>query len=161
MFKKILTSLFVIVACLNGGCVGVGITSDNKIDPATPTISTSSDVVLVEYPGEQKPYKNGTMINLLIKNLGDDTIVFSSDYGLKVWSKDGQDWKSVENNVHYPEREWLLKPGNENPLGLPLLSSPYIPDLKSTIIIRVEVNGYSISSPDRLVNASIEIPLEP
>jgi hypothetical protein len=47
-------------------------------------------------------YKNNEHLTLQIINQTEDIIVFPSDYGLKIFGKDGQNWVAIQNNMIYP-----------------------------------------------------------
>jgi hypothetical protein len=78
-----------------------------------------------------------------------------------MYTKVGENWISVINNMHYPSEIGYLPPFNEFPPGMATSVSPNIPDLSMPQTIRIVIIGYYENSEEDLVGAYLDIKLLP
>jgi hypothetical protein len=113
--------------------------------------------------------KIGQSIFLRLENLSSSTIVFPTDYGVKIltYSNDRKLWKEIMNEGVYlpPDSHPVLKPYNEDGLrflGIPL--SPVLEDTSDEISVRIVVIGTVYEddqATDKLLGSYTDLTLSP
>ena len=106
-------------------------------------------------------FRNGKDITLQARNISENAIVFPYDLNIKIFFKDADEWKLVENQLEYPRRNLILLPEEEFKPGLFVGMVPYIPDMKEKTTIRIVVVGSVKDHPEDEVAAYLDVVLKP
>lgn len=131
-----------------------------------PDINTPVDQMNIEFRlfsevNLKNTFTNGDDIGLRLRNISDKTIVFTYDYNIKMFLRDNDQWKLIENQLEYPRRNPILYPEKEYKPGLFIGMIPYIQDMKENTTIRIVVVGSVKDHPDEEVAAYLDVVLKP
>lgn len=153
-------SFFIIIFCVSCSD-NTKVTSFSMPGIEIPLKDMNNQIQFVNPPVLGNSYKNNNLLFLDITNRSDKSIIFSGDYGVKIFILKDGDWVPVKNNFHYGNQEEILPVKTSYPFGLPITLLPFIPELKENVTIRVVVTGHIENSPDKMIGAYIDIPLKP
>jgi hypothetical protein len=106
-------------------------------------------------------HRNNNNLTLQLTNLSGVDIVFSDNFGVRVAAEDGETWKDIANNSPSSKGTIVLPTNKSLPAGLMVTVLPSIPDLSSSIEVRVVVIGHTVSRTGEEVAASIDVELDP
>lgn len=155
----ILIILFIMLALISCGANDQQPSNDMPdIDVKTENWNTS--IRLVDDPMLSNSFKNGKTFTLGVENLSDTPIIFPNDFGIKLITRDGQSWTNISNNFYYSGQE-LLPTKSSWPLGLVVSALPYIPNLSSSINIRIVIIGHAENNDKELLGAYLDVTLKP
>lgn len=158
MKKKFELILFILLVVFVYGCSSNG---DTLPDIDIPFSEMNKELELVPNPGGGLIARNNEYYDFQIKNLADHTIIFPNDYGVKLYTKQENEWCLIENGFTYPEGNKVLPLANEFPPGLVVAILPYVFDMDQEEIIRVVIIGYPENSSDQSVGAYYDLTLNP
>jgi hypothetical protein len=152
----LVTFLFLISSCS---------TKNDRNSNDLPGITISVEEMNTAFVIEDDPitansHENNKRLSLVIRNLSDKTIVFPSDYGLRIFEFQDQMWNIVQNRMGYAESEKVLLPYDVFPPGLTAVAYPNIPGLLEPARIRIVMVGHYENSDSEVVGAYIDITLK-
>jgi|WetSurMetagenome_2_1015567.scaffolds.fasta_scaffold48106_1 hypothetical protein len=160
MKKCFVSCLIILVFLLMSSC-----TSRETIEAMPgidiPLAEYNTKFVITLWPGTPNAIKNGGIASLVLHNQSGISFVFSNDYGVKIFEKQSQGWKPVENRFEYPNVKYLLQTSTGNPGGLAFEASPFDPELKSPATVRIILIGHVKDKPDETVGAFIDMEINP
>ncbi len=120
----------------------------------------NTSMKLIDDPILSNSYKNGKLFTLRVENLSKTAITSSNNFEVKVITLDGQNWIDVPNNFYNAGPDYL--PTKESyPLGLLVTILPYIPNLSSSINIRIVIIGHAEDNDKELLGAYYDVVLNP
>lgn len=129
------------------GCV-------NKLPDEIPDIGVSADEIntRVDLLGpfiDNNTVKNHDLVDITVRVVTQDKIVFSKDYGARIFTYEQDKWVEIKNDMIFsesiPDQVILPLPeGNLFPFGNAAVS-PYIENLKRSIPIRIILVGNLVS----------------
>lgn len=127
-----------------------------SIDPQkiNTTIKLSDSVV-------ENSYKNDEILRVTVTNHSDDPVIFTNDFGIKIFTVQGNSWVEIQNNYSYDENPGRLPPYEDVPIGFVIKMLPSLPEMHSSQSIRVLVVGYPESNKNQPVGAFMDILLYP
>jgi len=117
-------------------------------------------IKLADDPALSNSFKNGQDLTLRVENLSTEPIVFPENFGLRVMTKDGQNWVDVQSNSYNSGLQYLPTEAAW-PLGLLVSALPYIPNLSSSINIRIVIVGHAEDNDKELLGAYFDVTLNP
>jgi hypothetical protein len=124
--------------------------------------SAMNEVIQIEeLPQFGNSHKNNTFLYLHVKNLSQKTIAFSRVSAVTIFTKNGENWDSVINNMHYPSEIIYLTPTNKSPSGIVINTVPHISMMIESKTIRIIVIGYYENSESDLVGAYLDVTIKP
>lgn len=106
-------------------------------------------------------FKNGETLSLVVTNISDTPIVFSDDFGAKIFSLKNKKWVEVKNNYMYSGNPGKLPPKKDVPIGFVVKMKPYLPDMLDSQSIRIVVIGYPENDKNNVTGAFVDITLYP
>lgn len=124
-----------------------------------PINSMNKNIVLLDPPGLENQYKNNSISELQIKNLSDQSYVFSGDFGVRLFMKQNNKWIPVKDNIRSPSGEYLLPPNYPPGRIIPII--PNIDSMNGPTVIRVFVIGHKEKSTNELVGAFLDLKIYP
>ena len=105
-------------------------------------------------------FKNGQDLTLRVENLSNTPIVFLENFGLRVMTKNGQNWAEVQSNFYNGGLQYLPTKSSY-PVGLVVSALPYMPNLSSPITIRIVIIGHKENNDKDLLGAYLDVKLNP
>lgn len=126
-----------------------------------PAEEMNQDIRLIANPGGGCTFKNDEYLDFQIENLTDTPIIFSGDYGVKIFTQKDTDWVEVENARGYPSTEYWLLPPKDDPFGQVVVITPSFLEIQEPTTIRVVVIGHREEDPDYLVGAYSDVTIYP
>ena len=144
--------------------------TNNSSDPQVPSSDLvgvdiqaenwNTSIKLIDDPALLNSHKNGQDLTLRIENLLNTPITFPDNFGTKVIRLDHQNWVSATNNF-YNTGLHTLPSKKSYPLGLVVTALPYVPNLQSSINIRVVIYGYAENNANEPLGAYLDVMLNP
>jgi len=131
-----------------------------------PDVNLSYDMMnkviqIKDLPEFGNTHKNNSILSLQVINLSTENIIFDHQSCFSVFIRNGENWVTVENSMHYPSEIRTLPPKNLFPGGIVLGISPYIPNMVDDQVIRIILLGHFENDEDKLVGAYLDITLRP
>ena len=119
----------------------------------------NKEIKLEPTTGMMDTFEFDGVLELDLENISDQSIVFPSDFGVKIFMKQGVDWIPIKNRFEYSDSTMILPPQKDYSFGpivdvLPLLPSPST----SGTTIRIVVIG-NVQGTGKAVGAYIDIDL--
>jgi hypothetical protein len=146
--------------------VGFGCASKKARTDIVPSIGMdvrqmNSSFIIFEDPVNNNfnSHKNGEILAITAKNKSDNTIVFDPGY-IKIFTKNGDDWTPVANNIQYPSVQIQLPTTKTFPPGMVKMLFPDIPNLIKPTVIRIFFIGHTQSTNEN-IGAYLDVPLLP
>jgi hypothetical protein len=159
MMSIILISLLMLIAC-NSNSSDSQIPSNDLVGVEIQAKNWNTSIKLIDDPALLNSHENGQDLTLRIENLLNTPITFPDNFGAKVLRLDDQNWMSVTNNF-YNTGQHILPAKKSYPLGLVVTALPYVPNLQSSIYIRVVIYGYVENNTDEALGAYLDVMLNP
>ena len=158
--KIIIFSLFIIL--LITSCSSKG-TSQNISFPGIniPPEEMNSSVQLWDDPISANTYKDGDVLDLRIKNLSNKTILLENDSEVKIFTKQNQSWKIIQNTMGSSSGEITLPPQSIYPPGADIVILPEIMNIKEQVTIYVVITGHYEDDPNKFTGSYIAIKINP
>jgi hypothetical protein len=157
--KAALIIMIFMIATVTASCKRDG---ENSQEPSSaPTSCPKDTFFLFQIIEAGETNKNGYPVTLLILNQSNYSAVFPADYGLELFVEEGDDWRELKYEFSFAEGQHVLKTRDINPSGLHLPIFPFVPELKESVRVRIQVTGYIEGQEDCVASASIDIDLEP
>ena len=126
-----------------------------------PPEEMNSSVQLWDDPINVNTYKDGNVLDLRIKNLSNKTILLENDSEVKIFTKQDQSWKIIQNTMGSSSGEITLPPQALYPPGADIVILPEIMDIKEQVIIYVVITGHYEDDPNKLTGSYIAIKINP
>jgi len=162
MLKKRICALLVILLFFFASCNAKDNRNPNDLPGITiPLEKMNTNFVIEDLPVKANSHENDKRLDLVLRNLSDKTIVFSSDFGLSIFAFQDQAWNLVQNSMNYANSEKVLPTSDAFPPGLVAIAYPYIPGLMGPTKIRIVMIGHDENSDTEVVGAYIDITLLP
>lgn len=153
----ILISLWICVSCGKGTQAA----NDNIPGVTVPLDQMNTKIQLqIGAPQLKEVHKNNELLLLVVRNLTDTPIVFSSDLGTKIYYKRGASWERITNKMGYSTGKIILQPEKFGPGGESTPITPSISSLTEPTTIRVVVEG-TIKDTNQLVGSYMDVVLQP
>jgi hypothetical protein len=155
------SSLLAIIMLMLASCAG----RTNAASKPLPGIDISADRVntyikLFDAPELQNSHKNGELLSFQIINLSSETIVFSENYGIKLFTNKDGNWVEISNNSYNAGDTFYLPTRDSYPLGDLIDTAPYVVDLASPTTVRVIIVGHRENDNEQ-VGAYIDVTITP
>jgi hypothetical protein len=158
MFINKYSFLLIAIILFCGGCAG----SYKRLPGVDiPSSKLNKDLQLLNLPGNAENIVNNNLFGFHIKNMSDSNIVFPGDYGVKIFTKQNDEWTPVQNNMSYPETDNFLPTTDHFLAGRVVDIQPFIPELQGPVTIRVVVVGHKENHPEDRVGAYLDVLLNP
>ena len=158
--KIIIFSLFIIL--LITSCSSKG-TSQNISFPGIniPPEEMNSSVQLWDDPISANTYKDGDVLDLRIKNLSNKTILLENDSEVKIFTKQNQSWKIIQNTMGSSSGEITLPPQSIYPPGAEIVILPEIMNIKEQVTLYIVITGHYEDDPNKVTGSYIGIKINP
>lgn len=87
-------------------------------------------------------FRTRDMIGIVVKNMSQEDIFFTRDFGALIFLYQNNEWVKVSNIVTYPDRSFILPPWNGNNLNFHVADvSPDLREINKAVTIRVFLIG--------------------
>jgi hypothetical protein len=106
-------------------------------------------------------YKNEQRLSLYITNTSDQTIIFSGDFGVKVFAWIKGNWVTISNEMEYPDTAAYLLPEDVFPPGMVFSVIPRIENMNTKTHLRVVIVGKSSNDPSQKYGSFIDLLISP
>ena len=131
-----------------------------------PGINISSEnintfIKLRDTPVLANSHQNDDTLTLQLINVSDKTIIFSDNFGLKVFMEDKGTWTEIQNDFYNVGGTFTLPTEKLYPGGLLPAVSPYIPGLSSPTTVRVIIIGHIENNESEQVGAYLDVVINP
>lgn len=156
-----LNVFFVVLLLILSSCISHSTANDDFPAVNVPAKAMNTVIQIEELPQFFNSNKNNTPITLHVKNLSDKTIIFPADSGISVYTKLGDNWLPVINNMQYPSEINYLPPFHQDPPGMVISIFPKIPNMTETQVISIIIIGYYENSVENHVGAYLDVKLLP
>lgn len=157
-------SILIVVSVIIFSFLGCGSKKDIQFLPGIPISQEkmNTNIALSIATEARNSFQNGIHLELTVTNLSNQSIVFPSDYGIAIFTKDGENWVRVTNNFSYAEGENILPPDKEYPGGIRLSLIPYVQNPHQyPLVVRVVITGHVIDKPTEVIGAFLDVKLKP
>jgi hypothetical protein len=124
------------------------------------TNNWNTSIKLIDDPALSNSHKNGELLILRVENLSETSVVFPTDFGIRLLVMEGEKWVSVQNNFYYTGSN-LLPTKNSYPLGLIVSAAPYISNLSSSTNIRLVIIGHAENNDNEPLGAYLDVMINP
>lgn len=143
-------------------CSGCSLNTEKLPGIDIPISDMNHEMQLIPNPGGgNKVPRNKSSYLFQIKNLSTEVIVFSGDFGKKLFMKKGKNWVEVEDMLDSPDVVMQLLIDKEDHSGQVFGIMPFIDQLDHSVTLRVVIVGHLTDQSGRLVGAYTDITLNP
>jgi hypothetical protein len=122
-----------------------------------PAYIFNNQIELIPYPGMSEQHKNGEILFYSIENRSTNTIIFAEDFGVKVLIETDSGWEALEDNMKHPTGVNVLPPHFTDPLGIDIVVSPIVKDIRNSSRVRIVIVGHEKDRINVLVGAYIDV----
>jgi hypothetical protein len=155
---------FIIIFAVSCTQINKGSSIDEHLNLDIPSKEINTRILLAE-PAGLSSLKIGDILNIMLKNISKDTIMFTPDYGIRVFEKQTGNWAEIKNDVGNPNVNLFLPPKGGTDPGLTIIYlNPALRETRVPVDIYVVVIGtvYNNGQPTPIkTGASILLTLQP
>jgi hypothetical protein len=152
--KKYLLLIFVL---LLASCAGQQKPTELKMPDINIALDQMNKIITIEPAlGMMDTFKFAGILQLNLNNLSDRPVIFSSDFGVKIFMKQDTNWISIKNTFGYSDSSNEVPPQKNYALGTVVDVAPLFPSTSASKTIRIVVLGH-VQGTNQLVGAYIDI----
>jgi len=157
MNKRVAYVLILICIFAISGCMSKSEKEEEKLPEIDiPLTEFNTKVWLEAIPGMPRVHKKGESLVFLVRNRSTNSIIFTQDFGVKIFLKQDATWKPIGNNWGYPEGENILLPSDIDPTGLGLSVFPDIGEIDELTSVRIAIIG-QVKDRSEQVGAYVDV----
>lgn len=128
----------IIIICMLVACQKI---SEEKMPGIDISLQETNKDITLSAPMEINTFTIGDGIQLILSNKSNNIIVFPQNYGVHIFTRQGNDWVPIDNGIEYPSGEKEIWPNQNQPFrDVVVFVQPNI-DSKQPLTVRIFVIG--------------------